>query len=68
MIDHQFQGKGIGKAALDKVVEHIKARGYNKLHTSYHPGPGSPEAFYRKYGFKPTGEMVDDEVVILLEF
>ena len=67
MIDHQFQGKGIGKAALDKVVEHVKARGYNKLYTSYLPGSGSPEPFYKKYGFEPTGEMDDDEVVILLE-
>lgn len=67
MIDHQFQGKGIGKATLDKVVEHVKARGYTKLYASYVPGSGGPELFYKKYGFKPTGEMDHDEVITLLE-
>lgn len=39
-----------------------------KLYTSYFPAPGSPEHFYRKYGFEPTGEMDDDEVVMVLRF
>ena len=68
MVDKRFQGKGIGKAALDKVVEHVKERGYKELYTSYFPAPGSPEPFYRKYGFDPTGEMDDDEVIMILTF
>lgn len=68
MIDHQYQGKGIGKAALDKIVEHAKERGYKELYTSYVPAPGGPELFYQKYGFEPTGEMDDDEVIMILRF
>ena len=68
MIDHQYQGKGIGKAALDKIVEHAKERGYKELYTSYVPAPGSPELFYQKYGFEPTGEMNHDEVIAILKF
>ena len=68
MIDHRHQRKGVGKAALDKTIEHIKTRGYKALYTSYFPDTGSPEPFYRKYGFEPTGDMDDKEIIMLLKF
>lgn len=65
MIDARFQGKGIGAAALARVIEHLRARpGVTAVSTSYVPGPGCPEPFYRRLGFEPTGEIDDGEVVL----
>jgi diamine N-acetyltransferase len=67
MIDQRFQGQGIGRAALRLVIEHARAKGcFDKLELSYVPGPGCPEPFYRALGFRPTGAMDDDEVVLAL--
>jgi diamine N-acetyltransferase len=61
MIDRQHQGKGFGRATLDLVRAHIAGLGgFNRLLTSYVPGPGEAEPFYRAYGFKKTGRMWDD--------
>ena len=66
MIDARFQRRGFGKQALELVVEYVKTRPSAKvLSTSCVPGKGSPEAFYKKMGFTPTGEMDEDGEVIL---
>jgi len=65
MIAKQFQGQGLGKAALLQVIEHVRAQGvYPKLLLSYVPGPGCPEPFYRGLGFVPNGRMDAGEVVM----
>jgi diamine N-acetyltransferase len=65
MVDQAFQGRGIGKRALELVVEHARSSGaYATLFTSYVPGPHGPEGFYRGFGFKDTGRMDGIEVVL----
>ena len=67
MIDARFQGRGYGRAALSKVIEHVRAKGlFEKLELSYVPGPGCPEPFYSALGFQPTGRMDEGEVVLEL--
>ncbi len=67
MIDRRHQGRGVGRAALAKVIEHVRSKGlFSTLELSYVPGPGCAEPFYRAFGFEPTGEMDDDEVVLEL--
>lgn len=66
MIGQAHQGSGFGKAALALAVEEIKRRGAAELFTSWVPGEGSPEGFYRKLGFEPTGEIDDGEIVARL--
>ncbi len=66
MVDVRFQGKGIGRAAMHKIIEHVRQKGFRTLATSYVPGLGSPEGFYLSLGFRHTGRMVDDEIVIEL--
>jgi diamine N-acetyltransferase len=67
MVDRNFQGRGIGRAALTLVIEHVRSKGvFSKLELSYVPGPGSPELFYRKLGFEATGRVEDGEVVLAL--
>ena len=67
MIDAKFQGKGIGKTALGLVIEYVRSQNtVPALLTSYEPGPGSPEGFYLKQGFQPTGDTDDGEIVLSL--
>ncbi|WP_394617614.1 GNAT family N-acetyltransferase [Lentzea sp. JNUCC 0626] len=60
-----FQGRGYGRAILDEVVALLRADGAVELLTSYVPGDGSPEPFYRRYGFTPTGETDEDGEIVL---
>ena len=60
MIDHRYQGKGLGRRTLDVVREHISAMGgFRRLLSSYVPGPDGPEGFYLSYGCTKTGRYWD---------
>ena len=67
LIGAEHQGRGYGTAILDEVVALLRAEGVTELLTSYVPGEGTPEPFYRRYGFVPTGEVEDGEVVLRLD-
>lgn len=62
LIDRVHQRRGIGTAALDRIVEQCRRWGDGSLLTSWVPGKGSPEPMYLRYGFEPTGRIVDGEI------
>ncbi|HUG29379.1 MAG TPA: GNAT family N-acetyltransferase [Candidatus Limnocylindria bacterium] len=65
LIDHRHQRRGYGAAAFDALVEYVGERpDVDALYTSAVPGEGSPQPFYERYGFVPTGDVADDEVVL----
>lgn len=65
MVDHRYQRQGIGEAALRLVLDHARSRGaFSKFTTSYVPGDGSPVGVYERAGFKHTGEVDEDELVM----
>lgn len=65
MVDSRFQGKGIGKAALELVIDHVRAKGvFSSISTSYVPKPNSPEGFYLSQGFEHTGRIFESEIVL----
>jgi diamine N-acetyltransferase len=67
MVAAEHQGKGYGTAALDRLVEYVRTRpGATELLCSYVPGDAGPAAFYAKYGFAETGDVVHGENVITL--
>ena len=67
MVDARFQGQGIGRAALRLVIEHVRSKGlFKTLQLSYVPGPSCPEPFYLSLGFRHTGQMDGQEVVLAL--
>jgi len=69
MLDNSHQRKGHGKAALDLLVQEIKASSkgkIEKLYTSAVPGSEGPIEFYKKLGFTKTGEMLEDEEGMVL--
>ena len=68
LIDERFQRRGYGTATLDAVVAYVRERpNGDALITSAGQGEGSPQPFYERYGFVPTGEVMDGEVVLRLD-
>jgi diamine N-acetyltransferase len=65
LVGAEHQGRGYGTAILDELVALLRADGATELITSYMPGEGSPEPFYRRYGFQPNGETDEDGEIIL---
>lgn len=68
LVDRRHQRRGIGRRVLDLVVEDCRSRGDTSLAVSYVDGKGSPRPLYERYGFVPTGEIEDGEVVARLVF
>jgi diamine N-acetyltransferase len=57
------QGRGYGRFAVEAVCAEIRARGGSRAYVTWKPRAGGPEPFYRKLGFRPTGEESDGETV-----
>jgi diamine N-acetyltransferase len=66
LIDKRHQRRGVGLAVLTQIVDLVRADGATELLTSYQPGDGDPWPFYQRFGFQPTGEIDDDEIVLRL--
>lgn len=65
MVDAGEQGKGYGWAAMQLILAHVRTLSHAKTFaTSYVPGAGCPEPFYRKLGFEETGEEDDGELIL----
>ena len=65
MIAEPFQRQGHGGAALTRLIDH--ARTLPRVRTfrlSFVPVDGSPRDFYFRFGFRETGAMDEDEVVM----
>jgi len=60
MVDSRHQGRGVGRRAIELLVAHLRSRPNARLlRTRCLPGPGSPEGFYQRLGFRPTGTVVE---------
>jgi diamine N-acetyltransferase len=67
MIAGQHQQRGVGRAALELLAEHVRTLpGARELVTSCVPGHDGPLGFYLGLGFVPTGEVSDGEDVLRL--
>ena len=67
MVDAAHQGRGYGRRAIALLVGYVRTRpAARELLVSYHPGPHSPREFYLKQGFRDTGRIEEDEVVLSL--
>ena len=68
MVDQRFQGRGVGRQALELVIRHLEAAGAPRLlELSHVPGPGGPQGFYRKLGFADTDRVDDGEQVMEMQ-
>ncbi|MGB8859819.1 MAG: GNAT family N-acetyltransferase [Ilumatobacteraceae bacterium] len=62
LIDRMHQRRRIGDAVLHQLAAQLTAQGHHSLLTSWVDGPGSPRPFYERFGFVPTGRIVDGEI------
>jgi len=68
MVDQRFQGKDYGRAAMEQLIERVKAiSGCHAFYTSIVPGNTVAEKLYTKLGFKPTGQIWEGEPVLRLD-
>jgi RimJ/RimL family protein N-acetyltransferase/GNAT superfamily N-acetyltransferase len=62
LVDRRHQRRGIGMMTIRLLATDLRRRGHTGLLTSWVPGRGGPEPFYRALGFVPTGRIDDGEV------
>lgn len=67
LVDLRHQGRGIGRQAVELLIEQVRAQGHARLLVSYHEGYGSPGPFYASLDFVPTGEINEGEAVAALD-
>ena len=67
MIDSAHQKKGYGKRAMELIIEEVRAQPEAKELTLHVMDlPHSAQTFYEALGFRATGEMEEDELVMSL--
>ena len=67
MIDERWQALGFGAQAMRLLVDHARSvPGARAMFLSFVEAEGSPEPFYRGFGFERTGEISDGEQVMRL--
>ena len=65
LLDERHQRRGYGREAVGLIADIVRANGAAELLTSCVPGGDGPESFYRRIGFRPTGEVDDNAEIIL---
>ena len=70
MIDKHFQGRGLGKKAMEAALSYIRTWPCGKAEycwLSYEPENTVAAGLYRSFGFVENGEMDGDEIVAVLK-
>ena len=67
MIDESFQGKGYGTAALQVIIQYFKDHNANNIRLSTKEANTHALSVYRQAGFRDTGEMNGEEIVLQLD-
>jgi diamine N-acetyltransferase len=62
-VDADDQGKGIGRFAVEGLIEEARNRGMDHVNVIYEAGEGGPQAFFERVGFTPVGETEYGEVI-----
>ena len=68
MIDKKYQGRGLGKEALLKLLDLIKVEfGKIRFYTTASPKNIMAEKLYESVGFRKNGEIMWDENVLVIQ-
>ena len=66
MIDKSSQGKGYGHLALKEIIQYFKENGADIITLSTKPGNQTALSLYHRFGFKETGGMNGEEIILKL--
>ncbi|MEV6248933.1 GNAT family N-acetyltransferase [Streptomyces sp. NPDC051742] len=61
------QGEGYGRFAVEAVRDELRRRGTPLLYVTWEPGEDGPGEFYRRLGFRTTGEVSGGQTVGVLD-
>ncbi|WP_346929568.1 GNAT family N-acetyltransferase [Clostridium sp.] len=68
MMDKKHQGKGYGRATILKLLKLLKEdHGDIKVYTSFEPENSVVEKLYESVGFRKTGKIMWEEVVMEIQ-
>lgn len=67
-VDAEAQGHGVGRFAVERLIEEARKRGFDHVNVIYEAGEGGPEAFFLRVGFTPVGETEYGEVIAEVRF
>lgn len=62
-VDAGDQGRGVGRFAVEKLLNEARERGVDHVDVIYEAGEDGPEAFFTRVGFTPVDETEYGEVV-----
>ena len=62
-VDADDQGRGVGRFAVEKLIEEARERNMDRVNVIYEAGEGGPELFFKRVGFTPVGETEYGEVI-----
>ena len=62
-VDADDQGRGVGRFAVEKLIEEARSRGMDHVDVIYEEGQDGPDAFFRRVGFTPVDQTEFGEVV-----
>ena len=62
-VDADDQGRGVGRFAVQKLLEEARDRGMDHVDVIYEAGEGGPEKFFTRVGFTPVNETEYGEVI-----
>jgi diamine N-acetyltransferase len=62
-VDADDQGRGVGRFAVEGLLEEARRRGVDHVDVIYEAGENGPEAFFRRVGFTPVSETEYGEVI-----
>jgi diamine N-acetyltransferase len=68
LVDKSHQGFGVGRFAVEAVLDRYREMGCAKVLVCWAPEAGNASPFYKKLGFVETGEILDGEVVAEFTF
>lgn len=67
MVRPDFQGRGLGRQAMQEAIRLARDSGkIDLMHLSFVPGNAVAHRLYRSLGFRETGQMDGDEIVMTL--
>jgi diamine N-acetyltransferase len=62
-VDADDQGRGVGRFAVEALLEEARTRGFDHVDVIYEAGQDGPDAFFNRVGFSPVGETEYGEVI-----
>lgn len=69
LIDHSWQKQGLGTKALTCLLTYMKQSSHaNKAYLCYIDGNEAAKGCFEKFGFRPTGQIDENEVIMEIQW